>query len=175
VNLFDAVYVPPDDRVSLGIVGGEAAKFTKQTQIRACELIEGLLRAAILLDPEAEVVSGDCHLGGIDQWCMEVAQDLRFPDHRRIVFPPRGHAWAFYKARNIKIAERCSKAICITVKTLPPDFRARAPDGRLLDGPGGWEFFCYHCNTDQHIKSGGCWTVKHARKLGKPGDVLVVE
>jgi hypothetical protein len=162
-------------RVSLGLVGAEAAKFTKQTKIRACEVIEGLLLAAVSIDPEAEVVSGRCHLGGIDIWSEEVARDLRWPDSRIIQYPPLGHSWTFYRARNIKIAERCTKATCITVKTLPPDFRAIGPDGQLLPGPGGWEFYCYHCQSREHIKSGGCWTVRYAKRLGKPGDVLVVE
>jgi hypothetical protein len=178
MSLFDLpemVLMPDEPRLSLGLVGAEAAKFTKQTKIRACELIEGLLRAAVLLDPQAEVVSGGCHLGGVDIWSEEIARDLRWPEHRIIRFAPAGQSWAFYRARNIKIAKRCTKACCVTVKTLPPDFRAVGPDGRLLPGPGGWEFYCYHCQSREHIKSGGCWTVKYAKGLGKPGDVLVVE
>jgi hypothetical protein len=34
---------------------------------------------------------------------------------------------------------------------------------------------CYHCGTKDHVKSGGCWTVKYARKLGKQGKVIIIE
>jgi hypothetical protein len=33
---------------------------------------------------------------------------------------------------------------------------------------------CYHCMSDTHVKSGGCWTVKYAKKIGKEGEVLVI-
>jgi hypothetical protein len=26
---------------------------------------------------------------------------------------------------------------------------------------------CYHCNTVDHVKSGGCWTGHQAKKIGK--------
>jgi hypothetical protein len=171
--LYDPVFETPV--VRLGIVGSEAAKFTKTTESRARALINGLLMAAVTVDPEAAVVSGGCHLGGIDLWAEEEARNLGWPDYRIIRHAPASKSWPHYKARNIKIAEDSTRVICITVKKLPPGVRAVGRDGRLLPGPGGWESFCYHCGTSDHVKSGGCWTVRHARKLGKPGDVLVVD
>jgi hypothetical protein len=65
--------------------------------------------------------------------------------------------------RNKKIAEASDRVVCITVKDLPPGFKE-----------GGWERYCYHCRTDQHIKSGGCWTTKYARSLGKLTRTIVI-
>jgi hypothetical protein len=106
------------------------------------------------------VCSGACHLGGIDRWAIEEARviGLEFQE-----FPPASKTWRSFKRRNIEIAEFSDKVICITVKTLPPGFKE-----------GGWEKYCYHCKTDEHIKSGGCWTVKYARSIGKQGQVYVV-
>lgn len=141
----------------LGIVGSEAAKFTSDW--------EDLARVAIL-DLIAKykpsmVVSGACHLGGIDKWAIEEA---RLKSIEIQEFPPQFKTWQSFKRRNIEIAELSERVICITVRDLPPGFKE-----------GGWERYCYHCKTDSHIKSGGCWTVKYAReKLGKPGEVIVV-
>lgn len=33
---------------------------------------------------------------------------------------------------------------------------------------------CYHCEEPNHVKSGGCWTVKYAKKLGKVGSVIII-
>ncbi len=38
----------------------------------------------------------------------------------------------------------------------------------------GFNGYCYHCKTDTHIKSGGCWTTKYARRHGVPGETIVV-
>lgn len=138
-----------------GIVGSEAAKFTPVT--------EPLARAAIraLFRPGDKVVSGKCHLGGIDEWSIEEARafGLECWEH-----PPRVRSWEYgYKPRNKLIAEDCTEAVCLTVKTLPPGYT-------------GMRFpLCYHCGTKDHVKSGGCWTVKHARSLGKPGRIIVIE
>ena len=136
----------------LGIVGAEAAKFTAEGQTNARELIERLYRK---YKPKI-VVSGACHLGGIDIWARKLF-DGRFKE-----FPPEKHSWTYYKRRNIQIAEYADRTICIAVDRLPPGFK-------------GMRFrLCYHCGTTDHVKSGGCWTAKYARGLGKPGIVLVV-
>lgn len=58
-------------RVYVGIVGHAADKFTPKTKSKAISIIEELL------SPENSVlVSGHCHLGGIDIWAEEVARHL---------------------------------------------------------------------------------------------------
>lgn len=142
--------------MKIGIVGSEGAKFTPTTEAVARALIRSLLV------PGDVVVSGHCHLGGIDIWAVEEARAMGLPDP--IEFPPKTRAWTTgYKPRNLLIAQTADQVYCITVRTLP-------------EGYTGMRFpLCYHCRTTDHVKSGGCWTVKQARMMGKPGKVLVVE
>lgn len=143
--------------MKIGIVGSEGAKFTDQAGMEARCIIVALIEQS----GADTVVSGECHLGGIDIWAKEKAIKLGL---KYIGCPPAFKTWQSFKRRNIEIAEASDRVVCITVKDLPPGFKE-----------GGWERYCYHCRTDQHIKSGGCWTVKYAReKLGKPGDVIVI-
>jgi len=139
--------------MKIGIVGSEAAKFTAET--------EALARVAIrsLLSPGDVVVSGAYHLGGIDIWAAEEAKKLGL---EFVEYPPARRNWEGYKARNILIARNSDKTVCITVRELPPSYR-----GMKFD-------LCYHCGTNSHVKSGGCWTVKTAKRLGKPGEVIVL-
>ena len=106
---------------------------------------------------QVTVVSGGCHLGGIDAWAAEEGRALGCLVLEHL---PRLRAWnapGGYKARNVLIAESSDQLHCITLKTLPAGYQ-------------GMRFkLCYHCGTSDHVKSGGCWTVKYGRKLGKPG------
>lgn len=141
----------------VGIVGSESAKFTPYSENAAKTLIRRLLREPLV----TEVVSGDCHLGGIDQWAAEIGEELGL-----IVteFPPLVKSWeSGYKPRNLRIVARSDVLHCITVDRLPPGW-----DGLKFD-------LCYHCHTNTHVKSGGCWTMKQARKLGKPGILHVIK
>lgn len=142
----------------IGIIGHEAAKFTPETEQEARRIIRNLLAA---VDPHSSVVvSGACHLGGIDIWAEEAADAL---GREKLIFPPKTRAWATgYKPRNIQIAEASDVVHCIVVAALPASYT-----GMRFD-------FCYHCNTDAHVKSGGCWTAKYAEKLGKPARWHVV-
>lgn len=139
----------------VGIVGSEAAKFTPETEVRAKTIIR-----MILSDSEVSgVSSGRCHLGGIDIWAEEIGQEL---NKNLVIFPPATLSWPGYKARNIQIAEESDIIYCITVKQLPPDFK-------------GMRFaYCYHCKSNDHIKSGGCWTAKYAQKIGKTATWVVI-
>ena len=60
------------------------------------------------------------------------------------------------------IARDSDYVVSIVVARYPPDWQGMSFDR------------CYHCHTDLHVKSGGCWTVKYARSLGIAGDVRVV-
>jgi hypothetical protein len=141
----------------LGIVGSEAAKFTAETENLCCRMMEDLIKER----QPTGITSGACHLGGVDIWAADLASifGLDLIEH-----PPERLNWDGYRARNIKIAETADEVVCFTVKDLPAGFLA-----------GGWERYCYHCGTDSHIKSGGCWTTKYARKIGKPGRTIVVD
>jgi hypothetical protein len=140
----------------VGIVGSEAAKFTSETAAAA----RGLIRGIILAEPCDLVVSGECHLGGIDIWAREIAQELGVPFRGH---PPKTRSWATgYKPRNLLIAQDSTECHCITIKEYPESYT-------------GMRFsFCYHCGTADHVKSGGCWTVKMARQMGKPGEIHTV-
>lgn len=140
----------------IGIVGSEKAKFTSTGELRAKQLIRELLS-----QPNVGFTSGACHLGGIDIWAEEIADELKL--FKRI-FPPRVYNWSGgYKPRNIQIAQACTELHNITVDRLPVDFI-------------GMRFsHCYHCNGSvNHIKSGGCWTKNYTESLGKPGVLHII-
>lgn len=90
------------------------------------------------------MVSGHCHLGGIDIWAEEEADDMGI---EKLIFPPKSLRWnGGYKERNLLIARNSDIVHCIVVAKYPPHYR-------------GMRFTrCYHCDTTEHIKSGGCWT-----------------
>ncbi len=142
----------------LGIVGSEAAKFTESGEREAKRIIWDLVE---MLKPE-KVSSGDCHLGGIDVWAEEIADILGVETK---IFPPKSRSWTHYKARNIQIAEFSHTVICLSVDRLPSSYT-------------GMRFpLCYHCvglEEPDHIKSGGCWTTKYARSIGREGRLIVV-
>lgn len=134
----------------IGIVGSEGKKFTPETEQQAKHQIRLILSKPGVIGYS----SGHCHLGGIDIWVEEIGRELGLEP---FIFPPKNQFWETgYKPRNILIAKASDEVHCITVKTLPPNYV-----GMKFD-------FCYHCNTNSHVKSGGCWTAKYAQKLGKP-------
>ena len=131
----------------IGIVGHESAKFTAITEPLARETIRSVIA------PGDVVISGRCPLGGIDIWAIEEAEAMGL---ETVEYPPARNTWeGGYKQRNIQIARDSDIVICINVKVLP-------------DSYFGMRFgSCYHCHTDTHVKSGGCWTAKYAQRLGK--------
>jgi hypothetical protein len=141
----------------VGIVGSEEAKFTPLGKQRAQDLIRGILDQAGV----ESVVSGGCHLGGIDIWARDVGMELEI---NVTEFLPKEKSWEKgYKPRNLLIAQRSDVVNCITIREYPKEYT-------------GMRFeFCYHCGVDTHVKSGGCWTMKEAGKLGKPNFLYIVE
>ena len=136
---------------NIGIVGHESAKFTADQQAAAKALIRELLAPA-----DAVVVSGHCHLGGIDIWAEEIAIELGRHDPT-LIYAPKSLAWSGgYKERNMLIASSSHIVHVIVVAEYPPDYK-----GMRFD-------HCYHCYTTEHIKSGGCWTGKQAKRQGTP-------
>jgi len=139
----------------VGIVGSESRKFTPDTEALARAVILRLLTQPGITG----VSSGHCHLGGVDIYAEEAADFLGLP---KLIFAPKTLKWESYKQRNLQIVEASDTVVCITVRVLPPDY-------------SGMRFtFCYHCRTTDHVKSGGCWTVKQAIKRGKLGSVVIV-
>lgn len=139
----------------VGIVGNEAAKFTKETEELARQSIRDTISHGCSF-----VVSGGCHLGGIDIWAIEEAKKLGIPYKE---YYPSTLRWSGgYKERNIEIAEASDRVVCIVVREYPDDYK-------------GMRFnYCYHCGTSDHIKSGGCWTRKYAEKIGKSVGTIVI-
>ena len=148
--------------MNIGIVGSEAIKFTSLGESRAKAFINNILEAHTEDDNEIPtIVSGECHLGGIDIWAKEIALDLNVG---YIGYPPKDLTWSGgFKPRNLQIAHNSDILYCITVDTLPEGYR-----GMRFEG-------CYHCIKsnkgfkEPHIKSGGCWTVLQGIKKGKEG------
>ena len=104
-----------------------------------------------LRDEDIQVVTGDAD--GVDK----VAR-LYTPRHRLIVKKSEHKEWGTdgsggYKDRNREIAQTAEYVYCFTTRTKTKD--------------------CYHCNKT-HQRTGGCWTLKEALKLGKKGEVIVV-
>lgn len=127
----------------VGIVGHEAAKFTPETEAKAREIIRFLLD-----EPGTRLVSGHCHLGGVDIWAEEIADQLGNPT---AIFRPTRLQWSGpggYKERNQQIAMVSDIVHCVVVRKLPVTYT-------------GMTFKeCYHCKgrVEPHAKSGGCWT-----------------
>lgn len=137
----------------IAIVGSEGAKFTDIGRESARILIKELIA-----DP-CIVVSGHCHLGGIDIWAEDLAKAAGL---ETLIFPPTENNWEYgYKPRNLLIARSCDEIHVISVDKLPDDFK-----GMTFE-------LCYHCARSKtprppHVKSGACWTANQAIKLGKP-------
>lgn len=137
----------------VGVVGAEAKKFLPVWQTWARRRILENIAGARL------VVSGRSPLGGIDLWAIEEANKIGIPTKE---YPPETNDWEGFKARNIQIAEASDIVVCIAVRHYHHNYR-----GRRFG-------LCYHCKTSDHVKSGGCWTMHYARKIGKEGRLVIV-
>ena len=145
--------------MKIGIVGREAKKFTPETERQARVQIRRLIQGADL------VISGRSPLGGIDVWAVEEAAWAGIPTRE---YAPKNMSWEAeggFRDRNIKIAQDSDLVASIVVRTLPDSYRGRR-------FPGG----CYHCKTppEDHVKSGGCWTMRTAAEMGKQTELVVV-
>lgn len=142
--------------VSIGIVGHAADKFTPLMEERAKEIILEIITALLISEEDISltVISGGCHLGGIDKWAEEVANYIGIPV---TVHAPRVLSWSAlggYRDRNLKIAKESDIVHCIVAE-------------EYHSGYTGMRFAkCYHCGSRNppHIKSGGCWTAWKAKK-----------
>lgn len=143
--------------MKVGIVGHEKKKFTLVGEASAKKMIRDILSA----NDVDEVVSGGCHLGGIDIWAAEIGREMGL---KVTEFIPKVLNWTSgYLPRNMDIARTSDIVYSIVVDVLPKDFV-----GMKFD-------LCYHCRRTDHIKSGGCWTMKKAIEMGKKGVVCVIQ
>jgi hypothetical protein len=125
----------------LGIVGNAGDKFDEDSKEIACLCIRQLIDEH---NPRL-IISGACHLGGIDKWAVNIAGEMEIPFHE---YNPEDLSWPSFKKRNLLIAKGSDKVVCIVVKDYPKDYKGE----RFKK--------CYHCKyrIPSHVKSGGCWT-----------------
>lgn len=140
----------------VGIVGHAEDKFTSVTRTKAIQLIKTLLESQ-----DDVLVSGRCPLGGVDVWAEVLADSMNMS---KIIHPPSCNNWSQgYKPRNLRIARDSDVVHVIVCAKYPPEY-----SGMVFES-------CYHCHTNTHIKSGGCWTAWQARILGKPAFWHILE
>lgn len=81
----------------------------------------------------------------------------RFADYAEIpklIFKPEIELWeGGYKQRNLKIVEECEMLVNIVVNS---------------------KNYCYHHGTNDHDRSGGCWTALMAKKEGKFSQTIIL-
>lgn len=133
--------------MKIGIVGNAADKFSVKTARVAREAI----REIIAEYAPSHIVSGHCHLGGVDIWAEEIAREMGV---KTIIHEPAVHNWTYgYMPRNILIAHDSDIVVCIVARDYPKSF---PEEDRYLA--------CYHCKRRRppHTKSGGCWTAMRA-------------
>jgi hypothetical protein len=133
--------------LNIAIIGHAADKFTPFSEARAKAKI------IALLGPSDVLISGGCHLGGVDIWAEQLAEKF---GNQTIIHRPAKRGWyGGYKDRNLKIARDADVVHVIVAEEYPAEHR-----GLKFD-------YCYHCKSKDHIKSGACWTAIQAQKLGK--------
>lgn len=101
------------------------------------------------------VCSGGCRYGGVDIWAEVIADTLGYPKH---IFEPTGDGWNYYRRRNIKIAEDVDILYCFE----PEWEEYMGYEKRYSAG----DKFCR--------RSGGIWTMDHARDLDKEVHLEVI-
>lgn len=144
--------------MKIGIIGSEGAKFTPSQ--------EQVVRAwiSLLLEPrDAVLVSGGCHLGGVDIWAEEEAD---FLGNKKIIHLPRLRRWSGgYRERNLAIARDSDVVHVFVPRQLPEGYT-----GMRFNG-------CYHCHgrNPEHVKSGACWTAWQAEAMGKRTEWHVID
>lgn len=104
-------------------------------------------------------------MGGVDIFAEDAAVEIGVPMeiHRPEHLSWRKEQPGGFWARNTKIAQTSDIVHVIVVKEYPASYRGqRFP-------------LCYHCNSTDHKKSGGCWSGIKAREFGKPAVWHIIE
>ena len=130
--------------MNLGIVGSEADRFSPAMEEEARIII-----ARSILDycPDS-VISGGCHLGGVDIWAAEIGRALGCPVVEHFPTVLKWGAAGGFRDRNLRIAKHSDLVIVV------------APSGYISTYNGKRFNGCRHCATARpaHVRSGGCWT-----------------
>lgn len=132
--------------MKIGIVGNAADKFTPKTRRWARHAIRDVIKEY----SPTHVISGGCHLGGVDDWAVEIAEKLGV---ETIIHQPKTRSWTGgYRPRNLRIAADSDIVVCVVAAKYPKKF-----DERRFES-------CYHCQLRRppHCKSGGCYTAMRA-------------
>ena len=110
------------------------------------------LCATILKDDSAgTLISGGAK--GIDSIAEEVAKGLGLYVE---IYKPKTYDWYGYSDRNLIIAQECDKLFCITTNVHDEK--------------------CYHHDKSQdHQRTGGCWTLREAARINKPCRLFVID
>lgn len=155
--------------MKIAIVGHEEAKFTKMGKHQALLHIERILLLPHFNeegpDYDNHLISGGCHLGGVDIWAEQVADSRQIP---KTIFKPQRLTWKSkdgqmgFEERNIEIAFNCDVLYCLAVTRLANSFK------------GMTHTMCYHCHTTDHVKGGGCWTMKKAKSFGRETHLIII-
>lgn len=137
--------------MKLGVVGHAAEKFSSSTEREARQSINDMIDS---LKP-THIVSGHCHMGGVDIWAEEIAADRGLGTK---IYEPKVLNWSApggFMDRNLAIAKNSDAVLCVVVADYPKGFKAK----KYGDGE------CYHCKglRPKHVKSGGCWTAMRCR------------
>ena len=100
--------------------------------------------------------------GWIDIWAEEIADEMGI---EKFIYKPDVFSWSGriisgiwhdgFKDRNLKIVLKSDVVYNISLSEYPSEF-----DGMKFT-------HCYHCNINDHVKSGGCWTAKKAKEETK--------
>ena len=146
----------------VGIVGHASDKFTTLGMYHAHQAILDIFHNKHAND-NIIVVSGDCPLGGVDKWAEYLAFKAGIPID---IKSPKQHRWDGeygFKQRNLDIAKDSDIIYVILSDSFPPEYNKKKFP------------YCYHCKTDAHIKSGGCWTAHQAIKMGKKAEWIIVK
>lgn len=164
----------------LAIVGPQEDKWTDELKVKAKEYIENLIKETRDDDGRLILISGHCPKGGVDIWAEEVADKLGLDKQ---IFKPDVEQWEDdypteaenpylpirmkigYKSRNIGIATNCDILYCIV------------PNDKVGFNviPYNKKCYCRHCQEWGHPTNGGCWTLKYAKNIKKPVNLVVIK
>ena len=126
---------------------GTSKLLTQQQNLSARYCIEGIIRTFDI--NKTTIISGGAY--GIDTFAIIIAKEKGYATEE---IEPRFDGWKAYKERNIAIAHSCDILYCITI-----------PKQKLS---------CYHCKSDSHEKTAGCWTMNKAKARGKETKLIIL-
>ena len=150
----------------IAIVGSTELKFTAEGIGKVEKAIIKILKPYVT---DGILVSGGA--SGVDSWAVNIANNLNIPSQ---IYWARVQQWLDkgneigFRTRNLKIAKECTEIWCIVPDIYPPDFIK----SNTFKDLSGW---CYHCDSNEHIPSGGCWTARNVEGQGKRASWIIIK